>query len=279
MSLSPWAHPVPRRAPPNQPSGLPVSRSAAVAVEGVSKRFVAGGAPLAALERLDLHVAAGEFVSLLGPSGVGKSTVLNLVAGLETPDEGRVCVDGVEVGRAGAAPPIAYMQQKDLLLPWRTVWDNVLLGPELRSGAERERLSARARALLAEFGLEGFASAWPAELSGGMRQRAALIRTLLCEQPVLLLNEPFGALDAITRGRLQRHLARLWRELNKTVLLVTHDVDEALVLSTRVVLLGGPPGRVEEEIVLPPGGVGAAELGPLRAHVLQCLDALTPATS
>ena len=255
-----------------------MSRPAAVAVEGVSKRFVAGGVPLAALERLDLHIAPGEFVSLLGPSGAGKSTVLNLVAGLESPDEGRVSVAGVDVGRSGAAPPIAYMQQKDLLLPWRTVWDNVLLGPELRSGAERERLSGRARALLAEFGLEGFAAAWPAELSGGMRQRAALIRTLLCEQPVLLLDEPFGALDAITRGRLQRHLARLWRELNKTVLLVTHDVDEALLLSTRVLLLGGPPGRVEEDIALPPGGVSAAELGPLRARVLRRLDALTPAT-
>jgi ABC-type nitrate/sulfonate/bicarbonate transport system ATPase subunit len=248
-------------------------------MEGVRKRFVTGGAPLVALDRLDLRIAPGEFVSLLGPSGSGKSTVLNLVAGLETPDEGRVRVAGVEVSRAGAAPAIAYMQQKDLLLPWRTVWDNILLGPELRSGAERERLSARARALLAEFGLEGFAAAWPFELSGGMRQRAALIRTLLCEQPVLLLDEPFGALDAITRGRLQRRLARLWRELNKTVLLVTHDVDEALLLSTRVVLMGGPPGRVAEDLALPPGGVGAAELGPLRAHVLRRLDDLTPAAT
>lgn len=247
---------------------------AAVAVEGVSKRFVAGGAPVAALEGLDLRIAAGEFVTLLGPSGVGKSTVLNLVAGLELPDLGAVTVEGVETGRA--APPIAYMQQKDLLLPWRSVWDNILLGPELRSGAERERLSGRARALLAEFGLEGFAAAWPAELSGGMRQRAALIRTLLCERPVLLLDEPFGALDAITRGRLQRHLARLWRELNKTVLLVTHDVDEALLLSTRVILMGGPPGRVEEDLALPPGGMSEAERGSLRASILQRLDALAP---
>ena len=251
---------------------------AAVVVEGVSKRFVAGGAPLAALEGLDLRIAEGEFVSLLGPSGVGKSTLLNLVAGLELPDLGSVHVEGMETGHAGP-PPIAYMQQKDLLLPWRSVWDNILLGPELRSGAERERLSGRARSLLAEFGLEGFAQAWPAELSGGMRQRAALIRTLLCERPVLLLDEPFGALDAITRGRLQRHLARLCRELHKTVLLVTHDVDEALLLSTRVLLMGGPPGRVEEDLALPPGGVGEAELGPLRAHILQRLDALTPAAT
>ena len=252
---------------------------AAVAVAGVSKRFVAGGAPVAALEGLDLSIEPGAFVALLGPSGVGKSTVLNLIAGLEVPDAGRVTVAGTEVGRGGAPPPIAYMQQKDLLLPWRTVWDNVLLGPELRSRAERERLSGRARSLLAEFGLEGFAGAWPAELSGGMRQRAALIRTLLCEQPVLLLDEPFGALDAITRGRLQRHLARFWRELGQTVLLVTHDVDEALLLSTRVLLLGGPPGRIEEDLTLPPGGVSEAERGPLRAHILARLDALTPATT
>ena len=249
--------------------------SVAVAVEGVSKRFVAGGAPVAALDGLTLNVAEGEFVSLLGPSGVGKSTVLNLVAGLEAPDRGRVSVGGVEVGRAGGPPPIAYMQQKDLLLPWRTVWDNILLGPELRSAAERVRMTPAARRLLAEFGLEAFAGAWPAELSGGMRQRAALIRTLLCERPVLLLDEPFGALDAITRGRLQRHLGKVWRELNKTVLLVTHDVDEALLLSTRIVLLGGPPGRVEEEVTVPPEMAEAERLR-LRAHVLRRLDALTP---
>jgi ABC-type nitrate/sulfonate/bicarbonate transport system ATPase subunit len=246
----------------------------AVAVEGVSKRFVAGGAPVTALDGLTLHIADGEFVSLLGPSGVGKSTVLNLVAGLEAPDRGSVSVAGVAVGPA-AVPPIAYMQQKDLLLPWRTVWDNILLGPELRSAAERERMTAPARRLLAEFGLEAFARAWPAELSGGMRQRAALIRTLLCERPVLLLDEPFGALDAITRGRLQLHLAKVCRDLKKTVLLVTHDVDEALLLSTRIVLLGGPPGRVEEEVPVPPA-LDEAERLRLRAHVLRRLDALTP---
>jgi ABC-type nitrate/sulfonate/bicarbonate transport system ATPase subunit len=259
----------------------------AVAVEGVSKRFVAGGAPVAALAGLTLRVWDGEFVSLLGPSGVGKSTVLNLVAGLEAPDTGSVSVAGVAVGSAagpaaghssadrGRPPPIAYMQQKDLLLPWRTVWDNILLGPELRSAAERRRMTAPARRLLAEFGLEAFTGAWPAELSGGMRQRAALIRTLLCERPVLLLDEPFGALDAITRGRLQVHLAKVWRDLNKTVLLVTHDVDEALLLSTRIVLLGGPPGRVEEEVEVPAEMDETARLR-LRAHVLRRLDALTP---
>ncbi len=256
-------------------------------LERVSKGFVAGGLPVAALKGFDPQIASGEFVSLLGPSGAGKSTVLNLLAGLEQPDQGAVWVEGAQVigesstdrAMQSAPLPIAYMQQKDLLLPWRTVWDNILLGPELRSAAERTRLSDKARSLLAEFGLEAFRTAWPTELSGGMRQRTALIRTLLCERPVLLLDEPFGALDAITRGRLQRHLARLWRELGKTVLLVTHDVDEALLLSTRVILMAGPPGRVEEEIVLPAGGVGENEFSRLRSHILTRLDALTPATA
>lgn len=266
-----------------------VSAPAAVLVEGVSKGFVAGGLPLAALDRFELRIEPGEFVSLLGPSGVGKSTVLNLLAGLERPDRGTVSVGGVPLGNsaapgsrggsAAAQPPIAYMQQKDLLLPWRTVWDNVLLGPELRSAAERKQAAAAARSLLAKFGLEAFVHAWPAELSGGMRQRAALIRTLLCDRPVLLLDEPFGALDTITRGRLQRYLAQVCRELKKTVLLVTHDVEEALLLSTRVILMGGPPGRVEEDIRLAPDSVTVAERAALRAHVIDRLDALTPATT
>ena len=249
--------------------------NAAVSMEGVSKRFIAGGAQVSALDGLTLHIGSGEFVSLLGPSGVGKSTILNLVAGLELPDAGRISVAGAEVGRSAGPLPIAYMQQKDLLLPWRTVRDNVLLGPELRSAAERKRREAEAQTLLAEFGLEGFAQAWPAELSGGMRQRAALIRTLLCEQPVLLLDEPFGALDAITRGRLQRHVAQVWRALRKTVLLVTHDVDEALLLSTRILLLGGPPGRVEEEVTVPVPLEEPRRLQ-MREHILRRLDALTP---
>jgi NitT/TauT family transport system ATP-binding protein len=260
---------------------------ATVVVEGVTKRVIAGGAPLAVLDGLTLSIGDGEFVSLLGPSGVGKSTVLNLVAGLDVPDAGSVTVAGADTRRT--PPPIAYMQQKDLLLPWRRVWDNVLLGPELRSSAERERVAGAARRLLAEFGLEGFAQAWPAELSGGMRQRVALIRTLLCERPVLLLDEPFGALDAITRGRLQGYLARAWREFRKTTLLVTHDVDEALRLSTRIVLLGGPPARIAEDLTLPAanGSDAGAASGSgwadedarlrLRAHILHKLDALTPA--
>jgi ABC-type nitrate/sulfonate/bicarbonate transport system ATPase subunit len=140
------------------------------------------------------------------------------------------------------------MQQRDLLLPWRTVWDNVLLAPELHSRAERMRREPEAKVLLEAFRLDRFAHALPAQLSGGMRQRVALMRTLLCHQDILLLDEPFGALDAITRGALQAHLLQVWRDFGKTVLLVTHDVDEALRLATRVLLFSAAPGRVLEEI-------------------------------
>jgi len=174
--------------------------------------------------------------------------LLNLLAGLEAPDRGFVEIAGTP---PGAARPIAYMQQKDLLLPWRTVWDNILLGPELRGAAERRRLEPAAREWLRAFRLEAFRDTYPARLSGGMRQRAALIRTLLCEQPILLLDEPFGAVDAMTRLRLQAHLLQVWETLGKTVVLVTHDVEEALALATRIVLMSGQPGRIVEEIEVP----------------------------
>jgi ABC-type nitrate/sulfonate/bicarbonate transport system ATPase subunit len=224
------------------------------------------------LERVSFGIARGEFVSLLGPSGGGKSTLLNLLAGLESPDAGTVFIqrDGT-----GVRPSIAYMQQKDLLLPWRTLWENILLGPELRSAAQKRRLEPTARDLLREFRLEGFARAYPAQLSGGMRQRAALLRTLLCEQPILLLDEPFGALDAITRGKLQRMLLRVWREFDKTVLLVTHDVEEAVLLSHRILLLSGRPGRVVGEFPVPlPHAVRreSPETLRLRTHILAALE-------
>jgi len=234
---------------------------AAIEVRALRKSFEGAAGPYLALDGVALSIARGEFVSLLGPSGGGKSTLLNLLAGLDTPDAGSARVTAPHPAPAadapGAAapprgrPPIAYMQQKDLLLPWRSLWDNILIGPELRSPAERRRLEPTARALLAEFHLERFAASYPATLSGGMRQRAALLRTLLCEQPILLLDEPFGALDAITRGRLQQMLLRVWREFDKTVLLVTHDVEEAVLLSQRVIVLSAMPGRVLAEFDVP----------------------------
>ena len=219
-----------------------------IEVTGLAKSYPGAADSVPVLKDVAFRILPGEFVSLLGPSGGGKSTLLNLIAGLELPDEGRVQVEGERPGRD---PRIAYMQQKDLLLPWRTVWDNILLAPELHSRAERNAAEHEARHLLAMFHLERFADALPAQLSGGMRQRVALIRTLLCGRDILLLDEPFGALDAITRGKLQRHLLQVWRDFRKTVVLVTHDVEEALLLSTRILLLTTAPGRVLADIPIP----------------------------
>ena len=243
----------------------------ALRADGLSKSYAAASGRLAVLDDVRLEIPRGGFLALLGPSGSGKSTLLNLLAGLEAPDRGFVEIAGVA---PGAARPIAYMQQKDLLLPWRTVWDNILLGPELRGAAERARLEPAAREWLRAFRLESFRDTFPAQLSGGMRQRAALIRTLLCEQPILLLDEPFGAVDAMTRLRLQGHLLAGWEALGKTVVLVTHDVEEALSLATRIVLMSGQPGRIVEEIEVPlPHRVRAQspELVRLKVRILERL--------
>lgn len=217
-------------------------------VEKLSKDFESGAGRYAVLRDVSLAVTEGEFLCVLGPSGSGKSTLLNVMAGLEAPDAGWVHVHGQP---PGGRPPVAYMQQKDLLLPWRTLWQNILLGPELASREVRQQQEPRARELLGSFQLQGFANAYPAQLSGGMRQRAALIRTLLCGRRYLLLDEPFGALDALTRTRLQQLLLGVWRELGLTIVLVTHDVEEALRLATRIVLLSSRPGRISGEYALP----------------------------
>ncbi len=207
----------------------------------VSKAFHSGGASVLALEEVSLTVMPGEFVTVIGPSGSGKSTLFNLIVGLLEPDSGEICLDGEvcrdRVGRIG------YMPQKDLLLPWRTVLDNVVLPLELR-GASRAAARERARELLPLFGLEGFAGAYPATLSGGMRQRAALLRTILTERDTLLLDEPFGALDALTRRDLQDWLLSVWGRFGQTIVFVTHDVEEALYLGDRVIVLSSRPGRV-----------------------------------
>ena len=248
-----------------------VSRASALEVEGLHKSYSLRTGVLSVLEDVSFAVAPGEFVALLGPSGSGKSTLLNILAGLERPGRGTVRVGGSAAGR----PLIAYMQQKDLLLPWRTLWDNVLLAPEIRSAAERARAAEKAREWLKAFHLFEFRHAYPAQLSGGMRQRAALIRTLLCEREILLLDEPFGAVDALTRRRLQRHLLRVWETLDKTVILVTHDVEEAILLATRIVLLSSRPGRIVESIdVLPPHSVRpqSAETFRLKSRILETLE-------
>jgi ABC-type nitrate/sulfonate/bicarbonate transport system ATPase subunit len=221
-------------------------------VEGLAKRFAAGDGDgaVVALDGVDLRVAAGEFVSIVGPSGCGKSTLFNVVAGLTEPTRGRVLLDGEQpeslLGRVG------YMPQKDLLMPWRSVLDNVTLGLEM-GGVGRQEARARAREQLGRFGLEGFERRWPGDLSGGMRQRAALLRTFLAGRELMLLDEPFGALDALTRQTLQEWLLDVWQSDRKTILFITHDVEEAVYLSDRVYVMSGRPGRVElcVEIDLP----------------------------
>ena len=207
-----------------------------LAVRGVS--VTRGGVHI--LDGIDLEVEAGSFLALIGPSGAGKSTLLGLLAGLELPDAGVVEKDGSPLARPGL---VSYMPQSDLLLPWRNVLANVSLGLEA-TGTSKQDAREKAVKALQRFGLEEFAKVPPTALSGGMRSRVALLRTALLERDVLLLDEPFGALDALTRRSLQGWLLDVRDTLAATIVLVTHDVDEALLLADRVVVLTERPARV-----------------------------------
>ena len=211
-----------------------------VTVTGLHHAF--GALPV--LSDISLEVAPGELVALLGPSGSGKSTLLRLVAGLEAPGRGAVRVDGV--GVTGPDPSRALVFQDPTLFPWRSVWRNVAVGPQARGRLRAER--AAIDEALALVGLAGFADALPHQLSGGMAQRVALARALVNRPPLLLLDEPLGKLDALTRLTLQRELLRLWEGGGFTALLVTHDVDEALLLADRIVVLSERPGRILADV-------------------------------
>ncbi|GAY10452.1 ABC transporter ATP-binding protein [Pseudonocardia sp. N23] len=206
-----------------------------VRVEGLSKRF--GDRDV--LVDVSLHARPGELVSVIGPSGCGKSTLFAALAGLVEPDRGTVTVDG----RPATGTTFGYMPQKDLLFPWRTVLDNTALGLEI-AGVGRRAARKRAEPLFEPFGLAGFEGSRPFELSGGMRQRAALLRTVVQDRDVLLLDEPFGALDSLTRTGMQEWLEGMRSQFGWTVLLITHDIREAVYLSDRVVVLGPRPARV-----------------------------------
>jgi NitT/TauT family transport system ATP-binding protein len=209
--------------------------------------FAAGGSQKAftAISEVSFSVRDGEVVALIGPSGCGKSTLLNIGAGLVTPSAGTAIVDGERV--VGPNAHVAVMLQKDLLLPWRTVVENVKFGVEIQ-GVPRGECRARAQALLAAFNLTEFAAHYPYQLSGGMRQRVALARTLAVDPSVLLLDEPFSAVDAQTRMVLQRDLALTLKREGKTALLITHDLMEAVTLSDRVLVMSLRPGRIIDEI-------------------------------
>jgi ABC-type nitrate/sulfonate/bicarbonate transport system ATPase subunit len=196
------------------------------------------------VDHIDLDLRAGEFLTIVGPSGCGKSTLLNIVAGLEQPSNGEILVDGRVVEDRRRI--FAYMFQKDLLFPWRTIRDNVAVGLEVQHVPLRQARE-RAMELLLRFGLEGFSDKYPSQLSGGMRQRVALMRTLLCDREVLLLDEPFGALDAMTRGVMQEWLLKVWEADHRSILFITHDIEEAIFLSDRVVMMSARPGRIKGE--------------------------------
>jgi len=212
-------------------------------VEGLSKTYrgAGGGENVTALREVGIEIGDGEFVSIVGPSGCGKSTLFNIIAGLVKPSSGRVLLDGDQsddlLGKVG------YMPQRDMLMPWRTVLDNTTLGLEL-NGMKKKAAHKVALAEFERFGLAGFEKQWPAKLSGGMKQRAALLRTFLAGRELMLLDEPFGALDALTRAQMQEWLLDVWQEDRKTILFVTHDVEEAIYLSDRVYVMSGRPGRV-----------------------------------
>jgi ABC-type nitrate/sulfonate/bicarbonate transport system ATPase subunit len=210
-------------------------------VDDVSMTFKTPTGVFHALAPVTLSIPQGRFVSLIGPSGCGKSTIFNIIAGLLEPTAGRVMIDGIDA--TGTIGRVGYMLQKDLLLPWRTVLDNTILGMEIQGISLREA-RARAMPLLQRYGLAGFEHLYPNSLSGGMRQRAALLRTLLFDTDVILLDEPFGALDAQTKLQMQEWLMQLWSDFGKTVLFVTHDVEEAIYLSDEVHVMGTRPGRI-----------------------------------
>lgn len=222
-----------------------MSAGARLQLRGIVKRFETGDGTLTAVDGVDLAAEPGQFVAVIGPSGCGKSTLFHILAGLEEPTAGEVLIDGERADRRLGR--CAFMPQRDALLAWRRVIDNVTIGLEL-AGRSRKDARVQAQPLLDRFGLGEFANSWPWQLSGGMRQRAAFLRTALLGRPAMLLDEPFGALDGITRSDLQQWLLEVWDELQTTVVLITHDVAEAVFLADRVYVMSPRPGRIADTI-------------------------------
>ena len=226
----------------------------AIQVAGLSKVFSAGrrSSAVEALRDVTIDIEPGQFVSFVGPSGCGKSTLLKVIGGLIEPTQGRVRVGGAEV--AGPRRNVGIMFQTAVLFPWRTVLENVLLPIEIFGvglGPDRAAAAEKARGILRLVGLEGREAAYPRELSGGMQQRAALSRVLVTDPPIILMDEPFGALDEFTRERMNLELLRIWQERGQTIIFVTHSIAEAVFLADRVVVMGTSPGRVLSVVDVP----------------------------
>ena len=218
-----------------------------IKISGITKSFYNNGEMRQVLRPVDILIPHGKFVSIIGPSGCGKSTLFNIVAGLLPPTSGDITIG--EKSILGEKGYVGYMLQKDMLLPWRTIIDNIILGLEIKGVPKREARK-QALPLMEKYGLSGFEKNYPCELSGGMRQRAALLRTLLYDREIILLDEPFGALDAQTRQSMQNWLLEIWEDFHKTVLFVTHDMDEAIYLSDIIYVFSGRPGYVKEKITV-----------------------------
>jgi ABC-type nitrate/sulfonate/bicarbonate transport system ATPase subunit len=218
-----------------------------LAVAAASKRFAVGDGEIEALARIDLSVAPGQFVCLIGASGCGKSTLLRVIAGFEEPTTGRVLVRGTPITRPGRDRGMVF--QDYALFPWMNVHDNIAFGPRQRRLAKHE-IDARVDDYLKLVGLERFATRYPSQLSGGMKQRVAIARVLANDPDILLMDEPFGALDALTREQLQRELLQIWARTGVTILFVTHSVEEAVLLADRVLVMSAGPGQIDCDMTI-----------------------------
>jgi NitT/TauT family transport system ATP-binding protein len=227
-------------------TGQHLGNGIAVKIDHVQKIFeTRDGDEVIALEGADLAVSAGEFVAVVGPSGCGKSTLLSMIAGIESPTSGRILVDNHPL--SGPNPRTSVVFQNDYLLPWRNIIDNVLLPIEIKR-LDTKLYRERADALLTQVGLAGFGGRFPSELSGGMRQRVAICRAVIQEPGLLLMDEPFGALDALTREQMIMDLQNLWLRLKNTVVFITHGIDEAVFLADRVIVMSPRPGRIDMQL-------------------------------
>jgi len=218
-------------------------------LDQIDSTYYSGEQKLQVLDKVSINVRVGEFITVLGPSGSGKSTILKIAAGLLKPDRGRVFIDNADF--TGQSRLVGYMPQQDLLFPWKTLKQNAAM-PLIAAGSGKQKAYNRVEEMLPVFGLAGFADYYPQQLSGGMRQRAALLRTMLIESDLMLLDEPFAALDALTRENLQDWLLRIWERFKRSVLFVTHSIDEAIYLSDRIYVISERPGKnvLEQEIKL-----------------------------
>ncbi len=248
--------------------------TALLEIKGLTKSFSAEGKTFEALHDVNLSVGDKEFMCLLGPSGCGKTTLLRIMAGLERPTSGAVLLDGEPI--EGPGPQRGMVFQEYSLFPWRTILDNVAFGLELKGVSKDERCE-KARRYLKAVGLEEFENSYPHELSGGMKQRVAIVRALVNNPRALFMDEPFGALDAQTRNVMQSELLRIWQEQQKTVIFVTHSVDEAIYLADRVVIMSARPGQICEilDIEVPrPRVRTSSEVNRYRQRILQDLKSL-----